>query len=139
MASPHDVMIICSDLPAGKPLCMHAQTANVCLCICQCPPQNPKYYKSSEPLCLFPNLNSLPVTLSPRYFSVPSYWSIIYLHSKNTGNSYKEMKAMDIAYQLTSKIRWVNTQQVGNNKIIYKLLKGCRPQPQHKCEMPTTT
>ena len=42
---------------------------------------------------------------------------------------------MDITYQLISKIRWVSTQQVGNNKIIYKLLKGCKPQPQHKCLM----
>ena len=38
------------------------------------------YYKSSEPLHLFPNLISVPVTLSPRYFGAPLYWSLIYLH-----------------------------------------------------------
>ena len=29
---------------------------------------------------------------------------------------------MDITYQLTSKIRWVNSQQVDNNRIIYNCL-----------------
>ena len=41
----HNIMIICSDLPVGKPLHMHIGTAMVHLCICQCPHQNPKYYK----------------------------------------------------------------------------------------------
>ena len=55
-------MIICSDLPAGKPLHMHARTTDVHLHICQHPCQTPKYYKSSKPLCLFPNPNFMPVT-----------------------------------------------------------------------------
>ena len=43
MRDPHDIMIICSDLPAGKPLCLHIGTAAVHLHICQHPCQNPKY------------------------------------------------------------------------------------------------
>ena len=81
MRDPHDIMIICSDLPMGKPLCTHIGTAMVCLHICWHPCWNPKYYESSEPLRLFPNLIFMPVTLSPRYFSAPSYQSLIYLHS----------------------------------------------------------
>ena len=81
MMSYHDVMIVCSDLPVEKPLCMHIGTAMVCLHICRHPHWNPKYYKSSKPLCLFPNLIFMPVTLSPRYFSVPLYQSLIYLPS----------------------------------------------------------
>ena len=81
MMSLHDIMIICSDLPVGKPLHMCIGTAMVSLHICRHPCWNPKYYKSSEPLHLFPDLIIMPVTLSPRYFGVPSYWSLIYLHS----------------------------------------------------------
>ena len=46
MMSFHDVMIVCSDLPVGKPLHMHIRTAAIHLCICWHPCQNPKYYKS---------------------------------------------------------------------------------------------
>ena len=81
MMSLHDVMIICSDLLAGKPLHMHIGTTMVCLHICWHPCQNPKYYESSEPLHLLPNLISMPVTLSSRYFGVLSYQSLIYLQS----------------------------------------------------------
>ena len=78
MTSHIDVMIICSDLPAGKPLHMCTGTAMVCLHICQCQCHNPNYYESSEPLHLFLNPSSMPVALSPRYFGVPSYQSLIY-------------------------------------------------------------
>ena len=36
MRDPCDVMIVCSDLPAGKPLHMHIRTVDVHLLICQC-------------------------------------------------------------------------------------------------------
>ena len=55
-------MIVCSDLPVGKPLCICIGTTMVCLHICWCPCQNPKYCKSSEPVHLFPNPFSMPVT-----------------------------------------------------------------------------
>ena len=77
---PHDVMIICSVLPVGKPLCMCIGTTLVHLHICWHPCQNPKYYESSKSLCLFPYPIFMPVTLSPRYLGAPSYWSLIYLH-----------------------------------------------------------
>ena len=81
MMSYPDVMIICSDLPVGKPLHMHIGTAMIRLHIHWHPCQKPKYYKSPEPCCLFPNLISVPVTLSPRYFDASLYQSLIYLHS----------------------------------------------------------
>ena len=99
-------MIICSDLPAGKALHMHTITTNGHLHICWHPCQNPKYYESSKPLHLFPNPIFVPVTLSPRYFSVPSYQSLIYLHFlKNTGKYHKQTKTMDITYELTNIIK----------------------------------
>ena len=67
MMSYHDIMIICSDLPVGKPLHMCIGTAMVHLHICQHPSQNPKYYKNSEPLWLFLNPIFVPVTL-PQVF-----------------------------------------------------------------------
>ena len=60
--SHNDVMIVCSDLPARKPLHMCIRTASVHLHICWCPHWNPKCYKSSEPLHLFCNPFFMPVT-----------------------------------------------------------------------------
>ena len=62
MMSYQDVMIICSDLPVGKPLCMCRRTGMVHLHIHRHPCRNPKYYESSKPFCLFPNAFSMPVT-----------------------------------------------------------------------------
>ena len=85
MRDPHDIISRCHDhllkFPVGKPLCMHIGTAMVCLHICWHPCWNPTYYKSSKPLCLFPNPFSMSVTLSPRYFSAPLYQILIYWHS----------------------------------------------------------
>ena len=39
-------------------------------------PESPITIEASEPLHLFLNPNSMPVTLSPRYFGVPSYQSL---------------------------------------------------------------
>ena len=47
VTSHNDVVIICSDLLAGKPLCMHIGTTSVHLHIHQHPCWNPKYYESS--------------------------------------------------------------------------------------------
>ena len=66
MRDPHDVMIVCSDLPVGKPLHMPTRTTDIHLHIHQCPHWNPKYYESSKPLHLFPYPNSMPVTY--RYY-----------------------------------------------------------------------
>ena len=81
MRDSHDIMIICSDLPVGKPLHVCIRTAMVHLHIHQHPCWDPKYYESSKPLCLFPNPIFMPVTLSSRYFGAPSYWGLIYLCS----------------------------------------------------------
>ena len=48
-------------------------------------PESPNTINASKPLCLFLNPNSMPVTLSPRYFSVPSYWSLnLFTHFQQT-------------------------------------------------------
>ena len=39
-------------------------------------PESPVTIATSKPHCLFLNPNFMPVTLSPRYFGVPSYWSL---------------------------------------------------------------
>ena len=78
VTSHYDVMIVCSNLPVGKPLHMHIGTAMVHLQICQCPHQNPLLLQRLQTSPSLFNPFSMPVTLSPRYFSVPSYWSLIY-------------------------------------------------------------
>ena len=53
--------------------------------------ESPVTIDASEPLCLFLNANSMPVTLSPRYFGVLSYQSLnlfTHLH-QNTGKYNK--------------------------------------------------
>ena len=79
--SPHDVMIVCSDLPAEKPLHMCIRTAMVHLCICRHPCWNLKCYKSSEPLHLFLNPIVMPVT----YISI----YIIIINDTHTNNSHR--------------------------------------------------
>ena len=61
---------------------------------------------------LFLNPIFMSVTLFPRYFGVPSYWSLnLFTYSQqNTGKHYKQIRMMDATYQLTNKIRWVNMQ-----------------------------
>ena len=41
-----------------------------------------------------------PVTLSPRYFSVPLYWSpnLFKYSQQNTGKHYKQTRMMDATY-----------------------------------------
>ena len=48
--SYHDIMIVCSNLLAGKPLCMHIGTAMVHLQICQHPRQNPQILRRLQTL-----------------------------------------------------------------------------------------
>ena len=57
---------------------------------------------ASQPLHLFLNPNSVPVTLSPRYFGVPSYWSLnLFTHLlQNTGRYKKQTQMMDAMYWL---------------------------------------
>ena len=57
---------------------------------------------ASKPLSLFLNLNSMPVTLSPRYYGAPSYWSLnLFTHfQQNTGRYNKQTRMMDATYWL---------------------------------------
>ena len=57
---------------------------------------------ASKPLHLFLNPNSMPVTLSPRYFSVPLYQSLnLFTHfQQNTGRYNKQTRMMDATYWL---------------------------------------
>ena len=73
----YDIRIICSILLVGKPLHMHRGNAIVHLPhLPASPPESPVTIATSKPHCLFFNLNFMPVTLSPRYFSVPLYQSL---------------------------------------------------------------
>ena len=71
MMSPHDVMIVCSIILAGKPLHMCRRSAVVCLHFCRHPCQLTVSTKSSECHHFVSEPIFVPVTLSPRYFSVP--------------------------------------------------------------------
>ena len=45
-------------------------------------PESPITINAAKPLRLFLNPNFMPMTLSPRYFSVPLYWSLnLFTHS----------------------------------------------------------
>ena len=64
--------------------------------------ESPVTINASEPLHLFLNLNSVPVTLSPWYFHVPSYQSLnLFTHfQQNTGRYNKQTMMMDAMYWL---------------------------------------
>ena len=66
-------------------------------------PESLNAINASKPLHLFLNPISMPVTLSPRYFSVPSYQSLnSFTHSQqNTGRHNKQTRMMDTMYWLT--------------------------------------
>ena len=44
-------------------------------------PESPVTIAISKPHCLFLNPNFMPVTLSPRYFSAPSYWHLKFIYN----------------------------------------------------------
>ena len=64
--------------------------------------ESPVTINASEPVCLFLNPNSMPVTLSPRYFGVPLYWSLnLFTHFQwSTGRYNKQTRMMDATYWL---------------------------------------
>ena len=64
--------------------------------------ESPITINASEPFRLFLNLNSVPVTLSHRYFGVPSYWSLnlFTYFQQNTGRYNKQTRMMDAMYWL---------------------------------------
>ena len=66
-------------------------------------PESPNTINASKPLCLFLNPISMPMTLSPGYFRVPSYQSLnLFTHSQqNTGRHNKQTRMMDATYWLT--------------------------------------
>ena len=78
VTSLNDVRIICCSFSVGKALCMCRGAALICLCTCQHPHQ---LFSTAmhEPCCHFCTSNSKPVTLSPRYFGAPSYWSLKFI------------------------------------------------------------
>ena len=49
----HDVIIVCSNLQAGKPLHMHIRNVGIHLCICQHPHWNPEYSNCIQTLLSF--------------------------------------------------------------------------------------
>ena len=81
VTSLNDVTIICFPLLVGKTLHMCSRVMLTCLHICQHPCQlifNVSL-PAHEPIHQFCISNSEPVTLSPKYFSVPLYWSLQFI------------------------------------------------------------
>ena len=77
MMSFHDIMIVCSDLPAGKPLHMCIRIATVCASA-GIHARTPNTMNASEPHCLFLNPIFTPVTLSPGILVHPHTGVLIY-------------------------------------------------------------
>ena len=71
--------------------------------------ESPVTIDASKPHCLFLNPNSMSVTLSPRYFGAPSYWSLnLFMHlQQNTGRYNKQTRMVDAMYltKILKKIR----------------------------------
>ena len=114
--SYYDVTIVCSPILAGKPLHMHRRTATVRLhTLPASTPNNRLQQKFQFGLvfrCLVSEPISVPVTLSPRYFSVPSYHRLVYYKGLYTSKNKQINNNM-------GKIRWVDAQ--GNHKNIYTI------------------
>ena len=83
-----DVTIICFPLPAGKTLHMCRRATPVCLCTHWCP-HLLFSTATHEPFCQFYIPNFKPVTLSPRYFGAPLYWSLKFTRITHKWQEYK--------------------------------------------------
>ena len=71
-----------------------------------------------RPLQLFLILNFVPVTLSPRYFSVPSYQSInLFTQQQTQVGITNEDDGHNASTNKYNELRWVNAQQIDNLKI----------------------
>ena len=79
----HDITIICFDLSMGKTTAhVASETLPIIFTSTGIHARTPNTINASASLHLFLNPISLPVTLSPRYFGVPSYWSLnLFTHS----------------------------------------------------------
>ena len=97
-----DVMIVCFDLPAGKPLCMCTRSTTIRLHICRHPHQNPKLLQMHPNLFMFSLTQILCLWHSPPNILVhPCTGVLIYLHTVNkTGRYNKQTRMMDATYWL---------------------------------------
>ena len=99
--------------------------------------ESPVTINSSGPLPLFPNPNSMPVTLSPRCFGASSYQSLnLFTHfQQNTGRYKKQTRMMDATYWIRyykNKTWQVNTQLTDNLRYLHakhSLHKGRKHKP----------
>ena len=63
----------------GEPLCMYR--GNAIIHLLGSLPESPVTIATPEPHCPFLDLSFVPVTLSPRYFSVPLYLRLEFIHN----------------------------------------------------------
>ena len=90
---------------------------------------------ASKPLCLFLIPNSMPVTLSPRYFGVPCTGVLIYLHTFNKIQSditNKDDGCNVLTKILKNKTWQVNAQLPDNLKYLHAkhiICKGRKYKP----------
>ena len=68
--------------------------------------RTPNTTNASKPLCLYFNLIFVPVTLSPRYFGVPSYWSLnLFTYFQQNTGKHKQTRMIDAMYRLINTIK----------------------------------
>ena len=84
VTSLNDITIICFPFLAGKTLCMCRRAALAHLCICQHPCWPTLVFSTAMhgPYHQFHIPDFEPVTLSPGYFSVPSYQSLKFIKNR---------------------------------------------------------
>ena len=112
MRDPHDVMKWCHNCllwsySRKTTVHVHQNCQHSSAHLLASLPEIPNTTHASEPLHFFLNLIFTPVTLSPRYFSAPSYWSFnLFTYSQqNTGKHYKQTRMIDAMHQLTNTIK----------------------------------
>ena len=84
VTSLNDITIICFPFLVGKALHMCRRAALAHLHICWHPHQLILVFPTAMhgPYCQFHIPNFQPVTLSPMYFSAPSYWSLKFIKNR---------------------------------------------------------
>ena len=136
MTSWNDVMIVCSNPPVGKPLCMHIGTADVCLHIHWHSCQNPQTLQMHLNLFICSLTQYLcPWHPPPHILVCPHTGVLIYLHNNKTQTSIiNKDDECNVSTNKYNKIRWVNAQWIDNLKVFYTLSKaeGSKANVLHK-------
>ena len=118
-------MIICSDPPVENHCACTSEPPTFVCTSASILTRTPATTNASEPVHLFLNPISEPLTLSARYFSAALYQSIyLCIFNKTLASITNKDDRCNISTNKCNRIRQVNAQQIDNLKIIYTLSKA---------------